>query len=99
MPLLAIPFPFTDPNAPFAIPPFAIGPLTIAIRWYAIAYIAGLLIGWRYCLVLADRPPPDSLYLRPAPFWTEPNVPLLPPLPAPVGAGVLPYSAPQPKAQ
>ena len=34
-----------------------------------------------------------------APFWTEPNVPLLPPLPAPVGAGVLPYSAPQPKAQ
>jgi general secretion pathway protein D len=33
-----------------------------------------------------------------APFWTEPNVPLLPPLPAPVGAGVLPYSAPQPKA-
>jgi general secretion pathway protein D len=33
------------------------------------------------------------------PFWTEPNVPLLPPLPAPVGAGVLPYSAPQPNAQ
>jgi phosphatidylglycerol---prolipoprotein diacylglyceryl transferase len=57
MPLLAIPYPFTDPNAPFAIPPFAIGPLTIAIRWYAIAYIAGLLIGWRYCLLLADRPP------------------------------------------
>ncbi len=57
MPLFAIPFPFSDPNAPFAIPPFAIGPLTIAIRWYALAYIAGLLIGWRYCLALADRPP------------------------------------------
>jgi len=57
MPLLAIPFPFTDPNAPFVFPPFAVGPLTIAIRWYAIAYIAGLLIGWRYCLYLADRPP------------------------------------------
>ena len=23
---------------------------------------------------LADRPPPDSLYLRPAPFWAERNV-------------------------
>ncbi|HEV2334553.1 MAG TPA: prolipoprotein diacylglyceryl transferase family protein, partial [Stellaceae bacterium] len=57
MPFLTIPFPFTDPNAPFVFPPFAVGPLTIAIRWYAIAYIAGLLIGWRYCLRLADRPP------------------------------------------
>jgi phosphatidylglycerol:prolipoprotein diacylglycerol transferase len=57
MPLLAIPFPFSDPNAPFVFPPFALGPLTIAIRWYAIAYIAGLLIGWRYCLLLADRSP------------------------------------------
>jgi phosphatidylglycerol:prolipoprotein diacylglycerol transferase len=57
MPLFAIPFPFADPNAPFVIPPFEIGPLTIAIRWYALAYIVGLLIGWRYCLHLADRPP------------------------------------------
>jgi len=57
MPLFAIPFPFADQNAPFVFPPFEIGPLTIAIRWYAIAYIAGLLIGWRYCLLLADRPP------------------------------------------
>jgi len=57
MPLFAIPFPFTDPNAPFVVPPFSVGPITIAIRWYAVAYIAGLLIGWRYCLSLADRPP------------------------------------------
>ncbi len=57
MPLFAIPFPFADPNAPFVFPPFEIGPLTIAIRWYALAYITGLLIGWRYCLFLADRPP------------------------------------------
>ncbi len=57
MPLFAIPFPFADPNAPFVFPPFEIGPLTIAIRWYALAYIAGLLIGWRYCLFLAGRPP------------------------------------------
>jgi phosphatidylglycerol:prolipoprotein diacylglycerol transferase len=28
-----------------------------AIRWYALAYIAGLVIGWRYCLALAKRPP------------------------------------------
>src|SRR5690242_740446 len=49
MPLFAIPFPAIDPVA------IAIGPL--AIRWYALAYIAGLLIGWRYCLHLADRPP------------------------------------------
>ena len=49
MPLFAIPFPALDPVA------IAIGPL--AIRWYALAYIAGLLIGWRYCLYLAERPP------------------------------------------
>ena len=49
MPLFSIPFPAIDPVA------VAIGPFVI--RWYALAYIAGLLIGWRYCLVLADRPP------------------------------------------
>jgi phosphatidylglycerol---prolipoprotein diacylglyceryl transferase len=49
MPLFAIPFPGIDPVA------IAIGPF--AIRWYALAYIAGLLLGWRYTLVLADRPP------------------------------------------
>ena len=49
MPLFAIPFPAIDPVA------IAIGP--VAIRWYALAYIVGLLIGWRYCLALADRAP------------------------------------------
>lgn len=49
MPLFAIPFPGIDPVA------IAIGPFSI--RWYALAYIAGLLLGWRYTLVLADRPP------------------------------------------
>jgi phosphatidylglycerol:prolipoprotein diacylglycerol transferase len=49
MPLLAIPFPAIDPVA------IAIGPFVV--RWYALAYIAGLLLGWRYCLILADRPP------------------------------------------
>ena len=42
---------FPDFN-PIAI---AIGPF--AIRWYALAYIVGLLIGWRYCLWVAKRPP------------------------------------------
>jgi len=49
MPLFAIPFPAIDPVA------IAIGPL--AIRWYALAYIVGLLLGWRYCLGLASGPP------------------------------------------
>jgi phosphatidylglycerol---prolipoprotein diacylglyceryl transferase len=49
MPLFAIPFPAIDPVA------VAIG--RFAIRWYALAYIVGLLIGWRYCLLLADRAP------------------------------------------
>ena len=49
MPLFVIPFPAIDPVA------ISIGPF--AIRWYALAYIVGLLIGWRYCLGLAGRPP------------------------------------------
>jgi phosphatidylglycerol:prolipoprotein diacylglycerol transferase len=49
MPLLAIPFPAINPVA------ISLGP--IAIRWYALAYIVGLLIGWRYCLALAGRLP------------------------------------------
>src|SRR5690242_17723660 len=48
--------------SPFVIPFPAIDPVAIsfgpfAIRWYALAYIVGLLIGWRYCLNLAVRPP------------------------------------------
>lgn len=46
---LAIPFPAIDPVA------IEIGPL--AIRWYALAYIAGILLGWRYLVHLARRPP------------------------------------------
>ena len=48
-PLFAIPFPAIDPVA------ISFGPF--AIRWYALAYIAGLLLGWRYCLALAGRQP------------------------------------------
>ncbi len=47
--LFTIPFPVIDPVA------IEIGPL--AVRWYALSYIAGILIGWRYCLWLAGRGP------------------------------------------
>lgn len=44
-----------DPVA-FEIGPFlGFGPF--AIRWYALAYIVSLLIGWRYCLWHAKRTP------------------------------------------
>jgi len=49
MPFLTIPFPAIDPVA------ISLGP--IAIRWYALAYIVGLLAGWRYCLALSRHPP------------------------------------------
>src|SRR5262245_64335967 len=44
-----------DPIA-FEIGPFfGLGPFPI--RWYALAYIVGLLLGWRYCLWHAKRTP------------------------------------------
>lgn len=46
--IAALSFPDLDPVA------VQIGP--IAIRWYALAYIAGLLLGWRYALHLARTP-------------------------------------------
>ena len=42
---MALEFPMIDPVA------IALGPLQI--RWYALAYLAGFLLGWRYCLRLA----------------------------------------------
>jgi len=45
----ALPFPAIDPVA------VAIGPF--AIRWYALAYIAGLLLGWRLLRRLMAAPP------------------------------------------
>jgi phosphatidylglycerol:prolipoprotein diacylglycerol transferase len=46
---LAIAFPAIEPEI------FRIGPF--ALRWYALAYIAGIVIGWRLALRLADRAP------------------------------------------
>jgi phosphatidylglycerol:prolipoprotein diacylglycerol transferase len=37
--------------------PVAISFGQFAIRWYALAYLAGFIIGWRYCLYLAKQNP------------------------------------------
>jgi phosphatidylglycerol:prolipoprotein diacylglycerol transferase len=63
MPLLVIPFPDIDPVL------IEIGPF--AIRWYALAYIGGLLIGWRYMVRLSRRPgaPIDEAHIDDLLFW------------------------------
>ncbi|MCP4314615.1 MAG: prolipoprotein diacylglyceryl transferase [Hyphomicrobiales bacterium] len=43
----ALPFPNIDPVL------FSIGPL--AVHWYGLAYVAGILIGWRYTRAIAGR--------------------------------------------
>jgi phosphatidylglycerol---prolipoprotein diacylglyceryl transferase len=48
MDLLVIPYPVIDPVA------IEIGPL--AIRWYGLAYMAGILLGWLYARRLVSRP-------------------------------------------
>ena len=59
MPFLLMTFPVFDPIA------ISIGPF--AIRWYALAYIAGIVLGWIYARSLLktetlwDGPPPLSL--------------------------------------
>ena len=47
--MLVIPFPDIDPVF------FSIGPF--AIRWYALAYVAGIILGWRYGLWMCKRQP------------------------------------------
>ena len=49
---LAIPFPNLSPEL-FSID---IGNFTLAIRWYALAYIFGLLIGWQLFVRAIRRP-------------------------------------------
>ena len=46
--LAILPFPNIDPVA------FSIGPL--AVHWYGLAYVAGIMIGWFYARKLIDRP-------------------------------------------
>ena len=57
MPLLTIAFPVFDPVA------FAIGPFVI--RWYALAYIGGIVFGWFYARALIKS---EKLWGGPAPI-------------------------------
>jgi phosphatidylglycerol:prolipoprotein diacylglycerol transferase len=57
MPLLLIDFPIFDPVA------VAIGPFVI--RWYALAYIGGIVLGWFYARTLLKN---DRLWGGPAPI-------------------------------
>ena len=45
--MYAIPFPAIDPIA------LEFGPLVV--RWYSLAYILGLILGWRYALILVSK--------------------------------------------
>jgi phosphatidylglycerol:prolipoprotein diacylglycerol transferase len=51
--MFAIPYPSIDPVL------FEAGPFVI--RWYALAYLAGLLLGWRYARWLTLKSPSGSL--------------------------------------
>lgn len=56
MTLFAIPFPAIDPVL------VSVGP--IAVRWYALAYIVGILLGWLYARAIIRR---EALWGGPAP--------------------------------
>ena len=49
---LAIPFPDIGPEI-FRI---SVGGMSFALRWYALAYIAGIIIGWRIVVAAVRRP-------------------------------------------
>ncbi|MGC2026131.1 prolipoprotein diacylglyceryl transferase family protein, partial [Bradyrhizobium sp.] len=57
MPLLTIAFPVFNPVA------FSIGPFVI--RWYALAYIGGIVLGWIYARALIKN---EKLWGGPAPI-------------------------------
>jgi phosphatidylglycerol:prolipoprotein diacylglycerol transferase len=55
---MALAFPDIPPQV-FEIPQVHLGALAIgplALRWYAVAYIVGILLGWRYAAGLTRRP-------------------------------------------
>ena len=56
--LAALPFPNIDPVA------LQIGPLSI--KWYGLAYLAGLLLGWLYVRRLLRRPGSGAQPARPS---------------------------------
>ena len=66
---MALPFPNIRPEI-FTLPSVHVGDLTLgpfALRWYALGYITGIVLGWRYALGLirnaklwGERGPPAS---------------------------------------
>jgi phosphatidylglycerol:prolipoprotein diacylglycerol transferase len=63
----AIPFPNIHPEI-FSLGPFNLFGLELgpfALRWYALAYIVGLALGWRYLVILSRR----------ADLWGKPTAP------------------------
>src|SRR4051794_11228233 len=58
-----VPFPNFDPVL------VHLGP--IAIRWYALAYVAGILLGWRYAVALVKN---ASLWARRGPAATPDQI-------------------------
>ncbi len=75
----AIPFPALEPDV-FTLPAFELFGATLGpfpLRWYALAYIAGLLLGWRYMVSLskdnrlwaAGQKRPDAAQCDDFLFW------------------------------
>jgi phosphatidylglycerol:prolipoprotein diacylglycerol transferase len=65
MPIFAIPYPQIDPEL-FSI---SLGSFEFSLRWYSLAYIAGLILGWRLIVRLMRRPqlwPGDKAPMAPA---------------------------------
>jgi len=51
---MSIPFPDIHPEI-FTVPALHLGGMTLGpfpVRWYALAYIVGILLGWRYAVAL-----------------------------------------------
>lgn len=59
-----IPFQNLSPDI-FSIP---LGPMTLTLRWYALAYIVGLLAGWKLIVWMISTP---RLWSGPAPMTAE----------------------------
>ncbi|MDZ4394658.1 prolipoprotein diacylglyceryl transferase [Cypionkella sp.] len=59
-----IPFPNLSPDI-FSIP---LGSMTLTLRWYALAYIVGLLAGWKLIVWMINTP---RLWAGPAPVTAE----------------------------
>jgi phosphatidylglycerol:prolipoprotein diacylglycerol transferase len=70
--LLNLPPPVSEPVVIFPdFDPVLIHLGPIAIRWYALAYVAGILLGWRYSVAMVRNP---RLWLGSRPSMTAPQI-------------------------